>query len=270
MCIRDRPLASYGFGEASTFASRSGVSPLGSNLFLDSLVTGDLYFYSINNTDPLNPQLIKNFVVLEVATNNDKCLQDFLNTDQFLNAGLAVPVDGAGVIGQPGVVEGTPTAVFNDNQIDQLVNGASIQFNWSFEEHKFMAVSYTHLNSIHLHKEPHAYIRTIANNLIVNEFHAGKRFVSLDADVGLNREWLDTPILSTENLVDIKQRLEYIQQILDKLPPRCRQVFWLYRVEGYTHSQIAEKLEISKNMVERHAMRALLDLSNARELIGLD
>ena len=50
----------------------------------------------------------------------------------------AVPVDGAGVIGQPGVVEGTPTAVFNDNQIDQLVNGASIQFNWSFEEHKFM------------------------------------------------------------------------------------------------------------------------------------
>ena len=134
-----QPLASYGFGEASTFASRSGVSPLGSNLFLDSLVTGDLYFYSINNTDPLNPQLIKNFVVLEVATNNDKCLQDFLNTDQFLNAGLAVPVDGAGVIGQRGVVEGTPTAVFNDNKIDQLVNGASIQFNWSFEEHKFMA-----------------------------------------------------------------------------------------------------------------------------------
>lgn len=131
-------------------------------------------------------------------------------------------------------------------------------------------VRYTVSNSISLHREPHAYIRTIASNLIVNEYHAGQRFISLDAEVGLNREWIDTPTLSTEQLIDIKQRLEYIQQILDRLPPRCRQVFWLYRVEGFTHSQIAEKLAISKNMVERHAMRALLDLSNARELIEMD
>lgn len=131
-------------------------------------------------------------------------------------------------------------------------------------------IRYTVSNSVHLHKEPHAYIRTIASNLIVNEYHAGQRFVSLDVESGLNREWIDTPTLSTENLVDIKQRLEYIQKILDNLPTRCRQVFWLYRVEGYTHSQIAEKLAISKNMVERHVMRAILDLSNVRELIGLE
>ena len=40
--------------------------------------------------------------------------------------------------GFPGVVEGTPTAIINNNQIDQIVDGASIQFNWNFEKHKFM------------------------------------------------------------------------------------------------------------------------------------
>lgn len=51
--------------------------------------------------------------------------------------GLPIRIDGA-LYGKPGVVEGTPTAVFTDNQIDQIVNGASIQFNWNFEHHKFM------------------------------------------------------------------------------------------------------------------------------------
>jgi len=58
-----------------------------------------------------------------------------------------------------------------------------------------------------------------------------------------------------------------IQQILEQLPTRCRQVFWMYRVEGYTQTEIAAALGISKNMVERHVMRAIVDLSSARELI---
>lgn len=118
--------------------------------------------------------------------------------------------------------------------------------------------------------EPHAYIRSIAKHLIVDAYHAGQRFVSLDADVGLHHEWLNEPTLSVERLNDIKQRLEVIQLILEQLPPRCRQVFWMYRVEGYTHSEIAAKLGISKNMVERHVMRAILDLSSARALIAAD
>lgn len=37
-----------------------------------------------------------------------------------------------------GVVEGTPTAVFNDGKITQLTDGGSIQFNWNLPQHKFM------------------------------------------------------------------------------------------------------------------------------------
>ncbi|MCB5186754.1 TonB-dependent receptor [Methylobacillus caricis] len=37
-----------------------------------------------------------------------------------------------------GYVEGTPTAVITDTTINQVTDGASIQFNWNYEKHKFM------------------------------------------------------------------------------------------------------------------------------------
>ncbi|WP_029148244.1 RNA polymerase sigma factor [Methylophilus sp. 5] len=128
-------------------------------------------------------------------------------------------------------------------------------------------IRYTVSTSANKGDEPHAYMRSIAKNLIVDSYHQAQRFVSLDADNGLHREWLDTPTLSVDQLNDIKQRLEMIQLILEQLPTRCRQVFWMYRVEGYTQTEIAAALGISKNMVERHVMRAIVDLSSARELI---
>ena len=131
-------------------------------------------------------------------------------------------------------------------------------------------IRFTVSGSAHKNDEPHAYIRSIAKHLIVDVYHDSQRFISLDAETGLHHEWLNEPTLSVERLNDIKQRLEVIQQILEQLPPRCRQVFWMYRVEGYTHSEISAKLSISKNMVERHVMRAILDLSSARELIAAE
>jgi RNA polymerase sigma factor (sigma-70 family) len=128
-------------------------------------------------------------------------------------------------------------------------------------------IRYTVSTSLNKEQEPHAYMRSIAKNLIVDSYHHQQRFISLEAEVGLNREWLDAPAMSVEHLNDIKQRLEMIQQILEQLPPRCRQVFWMYRVEGYTQPEIAANLGISKNMVERHVMRAILDLTSARELM---
>lgn len=131
-------------------------------------------------------------------------------------------------------------------------------------------IRYTVSTSTNKDIEPHAYMRSIAKNLIVDTYNYSQRFVSLEAEIGLNREWLDAPTLSVEQLSDIKQRLEMIQQILEQLPPRCRQVFWMYRVEGHTQTEIAVALGISKNMVERHVMRAIVDLSSARELMVLD
>jgi outer membrane receptor for Fe3+-dicitrate len=98
------------------------------------------FFYT---PDPNNPgQGIKNVILLAPPVNASNC-----------NGGVAfgegspliqnpvtfrpTVVDGAND-GSLGVVEGTPTSVITDNQIDQVTDGASIQFNWNLEHHKFM------------------------------------------------------------------------------------------------------------------------------------
>ncbi|HOY87550.1 MAG TPA: TonB-dependent receptor [Methylotenera sp.] len=39
---------------------------------------------------------------------------------------------------ESGYIEGTPTAIFNDTQIDQIGRGGAVQFNWNLDQHKFM------------------------------------------------------------------------------------------------------------------------------------
>lgn len=50
---------------------------------------------------------------------------------------------------------------------------------------------------------------------------------------------------------------KFTEMVLDKLPNQQRIIFRLSRVEGLTHSQIAEKLQISPNTVKNHMVAAL-------------
>uniref|UniRef100_UPI003217A30E RNA polymerase sigma-70 factor n=1 Tax=uncultured Draconibacterium sp. TaxID=1573823 RepID=UPI003217A30E len=53
------------------------------------------------------------------------------------------------------------------------------------------------------------------------------------------------------------------EKSLEKLPPRCREIFKLSRIEGIKNQQIAEKLGISKRTVE-------LQISNALKFLRKD
>lgn len=115
--------------------------------------------------------------------------------------------------------------------------------------------------SQHRHEQPHAYLRSIVQNLVNDDFHRKNRLLSLDTQFNSTDDFG----ASTELLADMRQRLMGVQTIIEHLPSRCRQVFWLYRIEGYTQPEIADQLGISKNMVERHVMRAIIDLSYVHE-----
>lgn len=65
---------------------------------------------------------------------------------------------------------------------------------------------------------------------------------------------------SPERLADLRARLREAQAIVNSLPPKCRQVFWLFRIEGYSQQEIAERLDISLKTVQYHIKRSLLDL----------
>ncbi|MDE1169293.1 MAG: sigma-70 family RNA polymerase sigma factor [Pseudomonas sp.] len=53
------------------------------------------------------------------------------------------------------------------------------------------------------------------------------------------------------------ERLDLLQRALDELSEPCRQSFLLRKLEGLSHPQIAERLNISKPMVEKHIVNAM-------------
>lgn len=50
---------------------------------------------------------------------------------------------------------------------------------------------------------------------------------------------------------------EIINQTIDKLPPRCREIFLLSRIENLKTAEIAEKLQLSGRTVETQISKAL-------------
>ncbi|PZP68685.1 MULTISPECIES: RNA polymerase sigma factor [Methylorubrum] len=61
-----------------------------------------------------------------------------------------------------------------------------------------------------------------------------------------------------------RQELRRLADAIDELPPRCREVFLLSRLDGLANGEIALRLGISRNMVEKHIIKALLHCRRSR------
>lgn len=53
------------------------------------------------------------------------------------------------------------------------------------------------------------------------------------------------------------QLLDSLTEALAELPLKCRQVFIWQKLEGYSQEEIAKRLDISVNMVQKYMIRAL-------------
>ena len=59
-----------------------------------------------------------------------------------------------------------------------------------------------------------------------------------------------------EEIVNAHQELALLAQAVAAMPRRCRQVFTLRKVYGFSQKEIAARLHISENTVEQHLMKA--------------
>jgi len=59
-----------------------------------------------------------------------------------------------------------------------------------------------------------------------------------------------------EEIVNAHQELALLARAVETLPVRCKQVFTLRKVYGFSQKEIAERLQISENTVEQHLTRA--------------
>jgi RNA polymerase sigma-70 factor (ECF subfamily) len=68
-----------------------------------------------------------------------------------------------------------------------------------------------------------------------------------------------------DDVLAAQQRLLRMKAGLDQLSPRRREVFVLNRIEGYSFPQIARQLGITLSAVEKHAAKAVLEMTDWME-----
>ncbi len=108
---------------------------------------------------------------------------------------------------------------------------------------------------------PRAYLFKMAANLAVDHLRSEKtraRHISSESipeDAPNNTPLPDTAL-------DYQQRLSILRKAVDELPPRCREAFMLHKFEDLSHAEIANRMGISRNMVEKHIIRGLAHCRN--------
>lgn len=80
---------------------------------------------------------------------------------------------------------------------------------------------------------------------------------------GLALEELHCAATSPAARLEAEETVALFFEALDGLPPRCRQVFVMRRFEDLHQEEIARRLGISRNMVEKHLRTALRQLKQA-------
>ncbi|MDF1547585.1 MAG: RNA polymerase sigma-70 factor [Bacteroidales bacterium] len=71
--------------------------------------------------------------------------------------------------------------------------------------------------------------------------------------------------------MELQEMNEVIEQTLDSLPERCKEIFSMSRFEGLKYREIAEKLEISTKTVEANMGKALQAFrQNLKQYVGVN
>lgn len=106
-----------------------------------------------------------------------------------------------------------------------------------------------------------AFVFTVARNHLINQA-VRSRIVSFELVADLESEITVTDLFATERYLDARDQLRRARDGLEALPPRCREVVRLRKIEGLTTKEAAERLGVSVDTIERQltlGMRALVD-----------
>ena len=107
----------------------------------------------------------------------------------------------------------------------------------------------------HPAQNPEALLYTTARRLAINCLK--RRSISPVAPTDFGLDHTATPSPSVPQQVMARQEWQFLQSAIDDLPPGCREVLLLRKVELLSHREIADRLGIAISTVEKQHARAL-------------
>lgn len=103
--------------------------------------------------------------------------------------------------------------------------------------------------------EAYRYLLRMALNASIDHLRVEKRRTELLAGAAC---LFDHAAPGPESATVARDTLRDIDTALDALPDKARDMLYLSRVEGLTHGEIAERMGVSRSLVEKYIIRALL------------
>jgi RNA polymerase sigma factor (sigma-70 family) len=109
--------------------------------------------------------------------------------------------------------------------------------------------------------QPKPFLFTVARNHLINSAKRAQ-IISFEVVADLESSTVAMDTMTPDRHLSARDELRRVQQGLDRLPPRCREVVRLRKIEGLSIRETAERLGVGIDTVEQqtvHGMRALVD-----------
>jgi len=119
---------------------------------------------------------------------------------------------------------------------------------------KFFCKLWDKHGEIDIRTSMQSYLYRSVHNECINVIK--KRKVKADY-VELNSQLPETNYDNTDKQVIINELEENIQKAIEKLPPRCKEVFLLSRIDNLSYTEISKSLDIAIGTVETQMVKAL-------------
>jgi RNA polymerase sigma factor (sigma-70 family) len=117
------------------------------------------------------------------------------------------------------------------------------------------------LQSVEHIEKPQSYMFSVAQSVVLQHIRRA-RIISIEAVAEIERFDHLRMQSSPEQQVSDREELRVAAERIAKLPARCRQAFILRKVEGLSQKEVALRMSVSENTVEKHmgkAIRILMD-----------
>jgi RNA polymerase sigma factor (sigma-70 family) len=105
-------------------------------------------------------------------------------------------------------------------------------------------------------ENPRAYLYRVVNNLVLDHQRKEQTRARHLAALAQNLDPTDE-VADVERQLVAKQRLAILSRAIGELPPRCRECFIMRRFDDLDQDEIARRMGISRNMVEKHLRLAV-------------